>query len=418
MSGFHVQNGVLHAEGIALTRLAEQVGTPFYCYSRAALTRRYRAFADALAGADVQILYALKANSNQAVIRVLAEAGAGADVVSEGELRRALLAGVPARRIVFAGVGKTGREIAAGLDAGILQFNVESDSELALVDQVARARGVRAPVALRVNPDVDAGTHAKITTGTKENKFGIDIARAAEVYQRAANMAGVKVAGISVHIGSQLTDLAPYRAAYGRVVELARSLQAEGIPLDRVDLGGGLGVNYREERDPPIADYAQIVKETQQALGLPVLVEPGRALVADAGILVARVVHVKQGEAKRFVIIDAAMNDLIRPTLYEAYHRIDPVVATDGPLTPADLVGPICESGDYLALDRALPPLKSGDLIALRTAGAYGAVMASTYNSRGLVPEVLVDGARHAVIRPRQSIDEMIALDRMPDWLG
>ena len=419
MNQFHYVNGTLHAEGVPLDWLAAAVGTPFYCYSSAVLTERYRAFADSFDGRRATICYSLKANSNQAVIATFAKLGAGADVVSEGELRRALAAGIPAERIVFAGVGKTEAEMAAGLDAGIWQFNVESLPELETLDRVARSKSRRARVALRVNPDVDARTHKKIATGKAENKFGIDLGRVREIYARAEAMAGIEVHGLAVHIGSQLTDLAPYRAAFAKIAALTAELRADGRRVEHLDLGGGIGIAYRDEAAPAIEDYARVVDETVGNLGCQLVFEPGRWIVGPAGLLVTRVIYVKHGVDRSFVVVDAAMNDLIRPTLYDAYHPILPVAepASDAPVRRFDVVGPICETGDFFAHERPLPPLAAGDLLVLASAGAYGAVMASSYNSRPLVPEVLVQGEDHAIVRARPSYDDIIHMDRLPHWL-
>lgn len=418
-NAFAYRNGFLHAEDVPLAAIAARHGTPAYVYSTAALTQRYRSFTAAFAGLPVTVCYALKANSNQAIIATFARLGAGADIVSEGELRRALAAGVPARKIVFAGVGKSAPEMAAALDAGILQFNVESEPELRALSEVAAARGVKAPVALRVNPDVDARTHAKITTGRSENKFGIDIAHAAAVADLAAHLPSIDLQALSLHIGSQLTSVEPYRAAFARLSDLARQLIGKGHRLRRLDFGGGLGVVYKDETPPDLGAYAAAVRDAIEGLDVEIVLEPGRYLVADAGVLLARVLYMKTGVAKRFAIVDAAMNDLIRPTLYEAWMSIRPVVepAPDAPRAPVDVVGPICETGDYMALDRNLPPLQAGDLIAIGSAGAYGAVMASAYNSRPLVPEILVNGIDVAVVRPRQTVEDLIAADRLPPWL-
>ena len=374
----------------------------------------------ALAGLDATICYALKANGNLAVIRTLARLGAGADVVSEGELRRALAAGVPPHKIVFSGVGKTRAEMAAALDAGIAQINVESEPELEALSEVAAARGVTAPVALRVNPDVDAGTHDKISTGRKENKFGIEAEHAVALYARAQTMTGIRPVGLAVHIGSQLTELAPYRETFGRVAALVRRLRADGHKVTHLDLGGGLGIVYRDETPPAPADYGAVVREVIGPLGCAVAIEPGRSLVGNAGVLLTRVIYVKQGTARRFVIVDAAMNDLARPTLYDAYHDIVTVAAppAGAPVAPVDVVGPVCETGDTFAVGRPLAPVKAGDLLAIMTAGAYGAAMASTYNARPLVPEVLVHGDRFAEVRPRQDYDTMLKSDAMPPWLS
>jgi diaminopimelate decarboxylase len=417
---FSYRAGELHAEHVPLARIAEAVGTPVYCYSSAAIERRYRDFAAAFAGEGAQICYALKANSNLAVIRLLARLGAGADVVSEGELRRALAAGVPAERIVFSGVGKTAAEMTFALETGVRQINVESEPELSALSALASGLGKTAPVAIRVNPDVDARTHAKIATGKKETKFGIDLAHAAAAFRRAAQLPGIAPLGIAVHIGSQLTDLAPFELAFTRVVELMRELAREGIVLRRLDLGGGLGIRYRNERPPAIAEYAAMVKRVTDGLDAELAFEPGRWMVGNAGVLVARILYVKEGVARRFLVGDAAMNDLIRPALYEAWHEILPVrePPAGAPRQPYDVVGPVCETGDSLAAQRSLPPLAPGELIALMSAGAYGAVMSSSYNSRPLVPEVLVQGERFAVIRPRPSFAAMLAQDQMPDWLA
>lgn len=419
MDAFTYRDGSLHAEGVPLARIAAAVGTPVFVYSASAIEAQYDALAAALADMNIGICYALKANSNQAVIATLAARGAGADVVSEGELRRALAAGVHPSKIVFAGVGKTAGEMRFALETGIHQFNLESEPELELLNEVAAGMGVVAPVAIRFNPDVDAKTHAKITTGKKENKFGIEIEQAKSVYARAAAMANIDPVGVAMHIGSQLTDLAPYRAAYRRMADLVRSLRAEGHDISRVDLGGGIGIDYSGDHIVDLAAYAAIVREEIAPLGAELLCEPGRLLVGNAGVLLTRTIFVKHGSAKRFVIVDAAMNDLIRPTLYEAYHQIVPVIenAPESP-HPADIVGPICESGDYLARDRALPELDAGDLLAVKSAGAYGAVMGSSYNTRLLAPEVLVRGDDFAVVRPRSSYEALIGQDRLPDWLS
>jgi diaminopimelate decarboxylase len=419
MTAFHYKNGVLHAEDVPLPALAARHGTPAYVYSTAALTERYRDFAASLSGLPVTICYALKANSNQAVIATFARLGAGADIVSAGELKRALAANVPPKKIVFAGVGKTEAEMALALDSGILQFNVESEPELRALSRVAEARGRTAAVCLRINPDVDAQTHAKITTGKSENKFGIELVRASEIADLAARLPGIELQAVGIHIGSQLTSIEPFRAAFARVAELARTLLGRGHALKRIDFGGGLGVSYGNGAGPDLKAYAQAVRDAVRGLQLDIILEPGRYLVADAGILLTRVIYMKDGITKRFAIVDGAMNDLIRPTLYEAWMPIRPVAepAAGAPTSPVDVVGPICESGDYLALDRPLPPLVAGDLIAIGAAGAYGAVMASTYNSRPLAPEILVNGSEAAIIRPRESLDALIAADRLPPWL-
>ena len=422
MNHFDYRDGVLHAEDVAIPDIAASVGTPFYCYSTATLSRHYRVFAQAFAGLDALVCYAMKANSNQAVLKTLAKLGAGADVVSEGELRRALAAGIPASKILFSGVGKTAREMDFALTAGILCFNVESEPELELLSARATALGKVAPISLRINPDVDAKTHKKISTGKAENKFGIPWQKARQVYARAAELPGIKVAGIDTHIGSQITELQPFDDAFALLVELVGALRGDGHAIEHVDLGGGLGIPYRTDNNPPpLPDaYAQIVRKHVTKLGLKVMFEPGRLIVGNAGILVSEVIFVKEGDAKNFLVVDAAMNNLIRPTIYDAFHDIKPVVQppADTPRMMVDVVGPVCETGDYLGLDRDLPRLKSGDLIAVSTAGAYGAVQAGTYNTRLLVPEVLVDGDRFHVVRPRQTYDELIGLDSMPDWLA
>ena len=421
MDHFAYRGGALHAEDVAVAEIAAAVGTPFYLYSTATLERHYRVFEEALAGLPHLICYALKANSNQAVIATLARLGAGADVVSGGELARALAAGMPPARIVFAGVGKTRAEMAEALATGIRQFNVESAEELAALDAVAREMGTAAPVTLRVNPDVDAETHAKIATGGAETKFGVPIADAPALYARAAAMPGIAVRGIDVHIGSQLTGLAPFERAFTRVAELTAALRADGHAIDRLDLGGGLGIPYRASNDaPPLPfDYGALIRRTVGHLGCEIEIEPGRLIAGNAGLLVASVIYRKQGTGREFLILDAAMNDLIRPALYDAWHDIVAVEEppADAPLAPVDVVGPVCETGDIFARARALPGLGPGDLVAFRSAGAYGAVMASEYNSRPLVPEVIVKGARFATCRPRPTYADMIGRDTVPEWI-
>jgi diaminopimelate decarboxylase len=421
MHHFAYRAGVMHAEGVSLAAIAEAVGTPFYCYSTATLERHYRVFAEAFADVPSLVCYAMKANSNQAVIATLARLGAGADVVSGGELKRALAAGVPPEKIMFSGVGKKAEELAAALDAGILCINVESEPELDLLSQIAASKGREACVSIRVNPDVDAKTHAKIATGKSENKFGIPISRAREVYAHAGKLKGVRVAGVDMHIGSQITDLQPFDDAFALLSDFVRTLRADGHHIEHVDLGGGLGIPYREDNEPPPdpAAYAAVVKRATRDLDCTLIFEPGRMIVGNAGILVARVLYVKRGEAKNFVIVDAAMNDLIRPTLYEAHHDIRLVKEPDSNAARmrADVVGPVCETGDYLALDRDIPTPQSGDLVAFMTAGAYGAVQAGTYNTRALVPEVLVKGDEWALVRPRLDVEVLIAMDRTPGWL-
>lgn len=422
MRHFAYRDGELRAEEVAVTAIADAVGTPFYCYSAATIRRHYRVFAEAFKGLDALVCYALKANSNQAVLRLLALEGAGMDVVSGGELARALKAGVAPQKITFSGVGKTDPEIAAALDADIFCFNVESEPELEAISRVAAAKGRTARVSLRVNPDVDARTHAKISTGLAENKFGVPLSRASEVYAHAARLAGLEITGADMHIGSQLTDLAPFDEAFQLLAELVRDLRAEGHAISHVDLGGGLGVPYRDGEDPQSyhpEKYAAIARKYFDGLGCKLVLEPGRLIVGNAGVLITRVIYVKRGEAKTFVIVDAGMNDLVRPTLYDAWHDIIPVVEPrERPRIVADIVGPVCETGDYLALGREIEEPRAGDLLCVLTAGAYGAVQAGTYNTRALVPEVLVDGARFAVVRERQSVEEIIAMDRAPDWLS
>lgn len=416
---FIYRQGTLAAEQVSLAALAEAVGTPFYCYSAQAIEDAYRDFAAALEGLPATICYALKANGNLAVVATLARLGAGADVVSEGELRKALAAGVPAKKIVFAGVGKTPGEMAFALEAGILQFNVESLPELETLSRVAQAKGATATVGIRVNPDVDARTHRHISTGRTDHKFGIDIAQAPAIAAKARALPGIALEAVAVHIGSQLTEVAPYRAAFARVAELYRELRAQGIGLKRLDLGGGLGIAYRDEEPLAFADYASAVKEALAGIEAELIFEPGRRLVGAAGVLVTRVLYIKDGEAKRFAIVDAGMNDFIRPMLYDAHHEMLPVKqpAPGAGLAPVDVVGPICESTDRFAEGRALPPLKGHDLLAICSTGAYGAVMGSTYNGRLPAAEVLVRGADYEIVRPRPSYDEMLSQERLPRWL-
>ncbi len=421
MHHFSYKNGVLHAEDVSLAQLAEDVGTPFYCYSTATLERHYEVLSRAFAGQNHLICFAVKANSNQAVLATMARLGAGMDVVSEGELRRARAAGVPASKIIFAGVGKTRGEMAYALEEGILGFNVESEPELLALSEVAHAMRKTAHIAIRVNPDVDAKTHAKISTGKAENKFGVPYDDARTLYAEAAKLPGIKVSGIHMHIGSQITELQPFRDAFRLMRDLVLVLKADGHALEHLDIGGGLGVPYRGANDvPPHPDeYAAVVREALGDLGLKIVMEPGRMIVGNAGVLVTKVTFVKEGADKTFTIVDAAMNDLIRPTLYEAHHDIWPVVEKASDMAPVqqDVVGPVCETGDYLATDRALPPFAPGDLMAVMTAGAYGAVMSSVYNTRPLIPEVMVKGDSYAVVRPRPSYEELIGADRLPPWL-
>lgn len=421
MHHFAYRNGVMHAEDVALDRLAEEIRTPFYCYATATLERHYRVFSEAFAGLDTLVCYAMKANSNQAVIKTLARLGAGMDVVSGGELKRAIAAGVPGERIMFSGVGKTREEHRAALEAGVFCINVESEPEAAQLSEVATSLGRTAHISFRVNPDVDAKTHAKISTGKKADKFGIPISTAREAYARAAKLPGIRIAGVDMHIGSQITDLAPFDDAFALLTEFVHALRADGHVIDHVDLGGGLGIPYKDDNEPPPepSRYAEVVRRHTANLGAKVIFEPGRLIVGNAGILVTRVIYVKHGENHTWVIADAAMNDLIRPTLYEAHHEIRPVVAAKAgaPRPKVDVVGPVCESGDYLALGRKMPEVKAGDLLAVMSAGAYGAVQAGTYNTRPLVPEVLVKDADWALVRPRLEVEDIIALDRLPDWL-
>jgi diaminopimelate decarboxylase len=421
MHHFAYRDGVLHAEAVNLDTLAAAVGTPFYCYSTATLTRHYQVFAGAFADVRALVCYAMKANSNQAVVRTLAKLGAGADVVSGGELKRARTAGIPADKIMFSGIGKTEAELALAVDEGILCVNVESEPELELLSSIAASKGRTANVSVRVNPDIDAKTHHKIATGKAENKFGIPISRAREVYTHAGKLKGLKVAGVDMHIGSQITELDPFGNAFALLAEFVRMLRTDGHTISHVDLGGGLGIPYRDNDEPPPHPeaYAEVVKRATRDLDCRLIFEPGRLLVGNAGILVTRVLFVKHGEAKTFVVVDAAMNDLIRPTLYDAHHEIWPVPEqpSSAGRIRADVVGPVCESGDFLAVNRDLVEPASGALLAVMSAGAYGAVQAGTYNTRALVPEVLVNAAEWALVRPRLEVDQLIALDRMPNWL-
>ncbi len=421
MDHFTYRGGILHAEDVPLPEIAATVGTPVYVYSTATLTRHYRVFQEALAGLDHLICYAVKANSNQAVLALMASLGAGMDVVSEGEYRRARAVGVPGERIVFSGVGKTRTEMRLALHHGIRQFNVESEPELVALSEVASEMGRTAPIAIRVNPDVDAQTHAKIATGKAENKFGVPIARARDVYAEAARLPGIDVVGVDVHIGSQLTELAPYEAAFTKVAALTERLREDGHAIRRLDLGGGLGIPYRRSNTaPPLPfDYGEVVRRTVGHLGCEIEIEPGRLIAGNAGVLLSEVIYLKRGEGRDFLILDAAMNDLIRPAMYDAWHDIVPVrePAPGVDLAPVDVVGPVCETGDTFAVARDLPPLSAGDRVAFRSAGAYGAVMASEYNSRPLVPEVLVHGDRFDVVRARPSHEAILARDIVPDWL-
>jgi diaminopimelate decarboxylase len=421
MNHFGYQGGVLSAEDVSLTALAARIGTPFYCYSRATLERHYKVFSGALPGGSL-VAFSVKANGNLAVLKTLALLGAGADVVSGGELAKALAAGIPAERIVFSGVGKTREEMHQALTAGIYQFNVESEPELLALDEVARELNRRAPITLRINPDVDAKTHAKITTGTAETKFGIPFAHAREAYARAAALKNVEIVGVDVHIGSQLTGLEPFAAAFEKVAELTRTLRADGHSISRLDLGGGLGVPYENNNMPPPdpVAYGKVVARITEGLGCRLVFEPGRLIAANAGVLVSKVLYVKRGDAKTFLILDAGMNDLIRPAMYDAHHEIVAVTEPEpgAARIPYDVVGPVCETSDLFAAGRQLPELKSGDLVAILSAGAYGATMSSAYNARPPAPEVLVSGAEWAIVRPRLRHDDLIGQDRLPDWLG
>ena len=421
MDHFIYQDGQLFAEDVPVAEIAASVGTPFYLYSTATLVRHFRLFDEALDWGPHLVCYAMKAASNQAILKTLAAEGAGMDVVSGGEYARAKAAGVPGERIVFSGVGKTRDEVRTALAGGIRQFNVESEPEMRVISEVASSMGVVAPITVRVNPDVDAKTHAKIATGKSENKFGIPIARAREVYAEAAALPGIKVIGIDVHIGSQLTQLEPFEQAYTKVAALTEALRADGHEISRLDLGGGLGIPYaRSNEAPPLpADYGALIQRTVGHLGCEIEIEPGRLIIGNAGLLVSAVIYVKNGEGRDFLILDAAMNDLIRPAMYEAHHEIVPL--TEAPagaeLTPYDIVGPVCETGDTFAKGRLMTPVQAGDLVAFRSAGAYGAVMASEYNTRPMIPEVLVHGDQFAVIRPRPTFDDMINRDTIPEWL-
>ncbi len=418
MDHFGFKQGEIYAEDLPVSSLAAQVGTPFYCYSTETLIRHYNVFSQAFSGHDFLLCYAVKANTNQAIIKTLADQGAGADVVSEGELRRALNAGIPPEKIVYSGVAKTKQEMHFALEQSIFQFNVESEPELHQLSAVASHMSKTAAIAFRINPDVDAKTHAKISTGKSENKFGIPLSRARDIYGTAAKLPGIRVQGVDLHIGSQLTDLAPFAEAFQRIVTLVEDLRADGHDISVIDLGGGLGIPYnRESSKPPLpTEYGQMAKQIIGHLGCKIIIEPGRLLVGNAGILVSKVIYVKQGEGRKFLIIDAAMNDLVRPSMYDAYHEIVAVKEHEGPTSLYDIVGPVCETGDTFARDRELPDLTSGDLVAIRSAGAYGAVMSSTYNTRRLIPEVLVKGGKYAIIRARPTYDDIIGLDDLAAW--
>lgn len=421
MDHFLYRDGILHAEDVPLPEIAATVGTPFYCYSVATLSRHYRLFDEALGWGEHLVCYAMKANSNLAVVKLMADLGAGVDVVSVGEYLKAKAAGMPGERIVFSGVGKTRDEMRVALEGGIRQFNVESEPEMEALNEVALSMGVVAPITVRVNPDVDARTHAKIATGKSENKFGIPISRAHEVYTMAADLPGVKVVGIDVHIGSQLTELEPFEQAYQKVADLTRALRAEGHEIARLDLGGGLGIPYaRSNQAPPLpTDYGEMIRRVLGDLDVEIEIEPGRLIAGNAGVMVSRVIYVKEGEGRRFLILDSAMNDLIRPSMYDAFHDIVPVTEPEPgqTLSEYDVVGPVCESGDTFAKGRVLPDLKADALVAFRSAGAYGAVMSSEYNSRPMIPEVLVSGDQFDVIRARPTFDDLIKRDTIPSWL-
>lgn len=415
---FNHRDGTLYAEDVNLNDLAEKVGTPFYVYSAATLRRHVRVVREAFEGIPTLMAYAMKANSNQAVLTLMAHEGCGADVVSGGELQRALAAGIPPEKIVFSGVAKTVAEMRQGLEAGIKCFNVESEPELERLSMIAADMGLTARVSVRVNPDVDARTHAKISTGKSENKFGIPYKRAREVYRRIAELPNITAVGVDMHIGSQITDLEPFGNAFGLMAELVKTLREDGHDIHHVDVGGGLGIPYHHDQEaPPHPEaYAAVVRDKVGQLGCTLVIEPGRLLVGNAGVLITKVEYVKEGDSN-FIIVDAAMNDLIRPTLYEAHHDVELVNQSNLPPITGDIVGPVCETGDYLAKGRTIPGVKEGDLLSIMSAGAYGAVMASTYNSRPLIPEVLVDGPRWHVIRPRKSIEDLLALDSVPDWV-
>ncbi|RCL00915.1 MAG: diaminopimelate decarboxylase [Candidatus Tokpelaia sp. JSC189] len=421
MDCFQYHDGVLHVEEIALTTIARAEGTPFYVYSATALRHNFCVFRDAFKDMDMFAAYALKANSNQAVLTLLGREGAGADVVSEGDIRRALAAGIPAKKIVYSGVGKTVSEMDFALAQNIHCFNIESEPELIQLSEQAVAAGKKAPASLRINPDVDAKTHKKISTGKSKNKFGIPLSRAHEVYRLAASLPGIRICGVDVHIGSQICELSPFENAFAITAQLVRELRQAGHTINHVDIGGGLGIPYYFDNAPlpSLADYADVAQKHMGSLNVDLIAEPGRLVVGNAGMLVTSVIHVKRGADKNFIIVDAAMNDLIRPTLYDAWHKIMSVdkIKENQELILADIVGPVCETGDYLGLGRQLPHPAAGELLAIASAGAYGAVMSNTYNTRLLVPEILVEGRRYDVIRPRPSYEDLIGLDKVPDWL-
>ena len=420
MNSFYYKGGVFQAEEVPVRQIAEQVGTPAYIYSTAAFRENFLRVQRSLNGLDHLICYAMKANSNQAVLKILAELGSGFDVVSIGEYYRAKAAGAPGEVIVFSGVGKTREEMRIALEGGIRHFNVESEPELEALDAVARSLDLRAPVAIRVNPGVDARTHKKITTGKSENKFGIPISRAREVYRKASAMEGIVTVGVDMHIGSQLVSLSPFQAAFRKIAGFVTALRSDGHSISRIDLGGGLGIAYEESADPPSVDeYCDLLKRETAHLGCEIEIEPGRIIAANAGILISTALYLKQGEDREFLILDAAMNDLLRPAMYDAHHCIVPAVQpkAGSVLKPVDVVGPVCESSDTFARQRLLPPLSPGDLFVFKNAGAYGAVMASEYNTRPLAPEVLVHGKKFSIVRKRPDLDSIIFRDKIPDWL-
>ncbi|MBL95101.1 MAG: diaminopimelate decarboxylase [Magnetovibrio sp.] len=419
MENFQYNKGKLFIEGVSLIDIIEAVGTPFYCYSAAAIKQNYKTFKRALKNLDAEIFFSLKANSNVGVLATLARLGAGADIVSAGELTRALIAGFPPNKIVFSGVGKSRDELSQALSVGIKQFNVESESEMDLLSEIAKRRQIRAPVSIRVNPNVDARTHSKITTGTNENKFGVTMDDAKRLYAKGSKMNGVDTVGVAVHIGSQLTQLAPYRRAYKKISELVTFLKNEGYKVEGIDLGGGLGISYLDEIPPTPCEYGLMVEDVVGDLGCSIGFEPGRVIVGNAGLLVSQVIYVKEGNYRPFLIVDAAMNDLLRPALYDAYHEILPIKEAGLNISSVryDVVGPICETSDTFGIDRTLPKMEEGDFIAFSNAGAYGAVMASTYNSRPLIPEVIVDGARFAIVAQKVCIEEFIKREKLPPWL-
>ena len=419
MNYFEYRNGEMFAEDTRVAEIAEKVGTPFYLYSSASLAYQYNQFKQAFGDLDLLICYAVKANTNQAVIKTLADLGAGADVVSEGEMRRALKAGVPAEKIVYSGVAKRVSEMTFALEQGIYQFNVESEPELHQLSEVASSLNKTADITFRVNPDVDAKTHAKISTGKSENKFGVPWQSVGQLCADAAKLPGINLVGLDLHIGSQITELEPFEAAFKRICDLVETLRDDGHKIDRIDLGGGLGIPYDGDDFPPLPrEYAAMVKRVLEHLNCKIIIEPGRFLVGNAGILVSKVVYVKKGEERQFLIIDAAMNDLVRPSMYDAYHGIVPIIESDEDSVLYDVVGPVCETGDTFATNRLISPMKGDDLLAIRSVGAYGAVMSSTYNTRPLIPEVLVKQNEFAVVRPRPSYDEIIGLDQLAPWLS